>query len=200
MKCIVFSNNQGKLKELHELLSQLNMDVVGYKDVFNKTIDVVEDGVTFHDNALKKVQALADFSDDIYVADDSGLEIDALNNEPGVFSARYGGEGLTDHERCEYVLEKIKGVSNRRARFKCVLAVIMPDKSQLFFEGKVEGVITEKIIGTQGFGYDPIFIPEGYSQTFAELGIDLKYKVSHRARAMAKLKECLVASVTKIKY
>jgi non-canonical purine NTP pyrophosphatase (RdgB/HAM1 family) len=195
MKCVVFTNNQGKLKELRDLLSSLNMDVVGYKDVIHKTIDVVEDGTTFHDNALKKVQALANFSDDIYVADDSGLEIDVLNNEPGVYSARYGGGCLTDHERCEYVLEKLHGRSNRRARFKCVLAVIMPDKSQLFFEGKVEGVIAEKIIGTQGFGYDPIFIPEGYSQTFGALGVELKYKISHRARAMVKLKDCLLSRV-----
>ena len=191
MNCVVFTNNKGKLAELQLLLKQLQLTVFGYKDITYKTIDVVEDGVTFEENAFKKVRALAKYSDDILIADDSGLEIEALNNEPGVYSARYGGPGLTDHQRCLYVLEKMKSISNRRARFQCVLAIIMPDKSEFFVQGTVEGTLSESVVGNLGFGYDPIFIPKGYLQTFGELGSEIKQTISHRGQAMQKLKDKL---------
>lgn len=192
MKCVVFTNNKGKLSELQLLLQQLNFSVYGYRDITKKEIDVVEDGSTFHENAFKKVSALSSYSNDILIADDSGLEIDVLNKEPGVYSARYGGEDLTDHDRCLYVLEKMKNHTYRKARFQCVLAIIMPDKSHFFVQGTCEGTLATTVKGENGFGYDPIFIPLGHEKTFGELGNQLKHSLSHRAKAMAKLKDHLV--------
>ncbi len=137
-------------------------------------------------NDLKKVRALSHLKDDIKLADDSGIEVDCLDGNPGIYSARYGGEGLTDQERCRYLLNQIKDKSNRKAQFRCVIAMIFPDGTEQVTEGVVKGTLTQDIRGNSGFGYDPLFIPDGYDQTFAELGPEIKYQISHRGQALAK--------------
>ena len=140
--------------ELQDLLKQLSIKVVGYKDVLGKTVDVVEDGTTFEENALKKVAALAELENDICIADDSGLEVECLNGEPGIYSARYGGEGLTDSQRCQFLLDNISEQTNRAGQFKCVIALKLPDQRAQVFTGVCKGTLTYSPKGDMGFGYD----------------------------------------------
>ena len=152
-------------------------------------LTVIEDGVTFDQNATKKVLAISQLKQDILIADDSGLEVDVLDGRPGVYSARYGGEGLSDSQRCEHVLRQIENVKNRSARFVCSIAIVFPEKPVETVQGIVEGALTGQLQGNAGFGYDPIFIPVGYDRTFAELGTEIKHKISHRSRALAQVKD-----------
>ena len=184
MKCIIFTNNAKKCKELQVILADQSIDVVRYKDILGHKIDVVEDGITFEENALKKVRALSQLKHDIKLADDSGIEVECLDGKPGIYSARYGGEGLTDQERCKYLLHKIKDKTNRKAQFRCVIAMIFPDGTEQLTHGVVKGTLTHELRGDSGFGYDPLFIPNGYKQTFAELGHKTKYEISHRGKAL----------------
>ena len=184
MRCIIFSNNQKKCNELQTLLHSTTIDVMGYKDVLPDTIDVVEDGLTFEENALKKLRALNSLTADICLADDSGLEVDCLDGQPGIYSARYGGHELTDSQRCDYLLENIKDSPQRSAQFRCVIAIKLPYGPELTFEGNCKGTITYQQQGDHGFGYDPIFVPKGFDQTFAQLGFDVKQTLSHRAKAL----------------
>lgn len=188
MRCVVFSNNKKKLRELQDILSEKELSVFPYTEILGKTIDVVEDGNTFAKNAAKKVNALAELVDDIVVADDSGLEVDCLNGRPGVFSARFGGESLSDIERCDYLLRQIESEKNRSARFVCTIAIKLPKQDIQLLEGTVEGKLNFSLSGDSGFGYDPIFIPNGYNQTFAQLGPDVKYKISHRSQALRQVR------------
>ncbi len=187
MKCIIFTNNLKKCNELKHLLSSLNLPVFRYTDGFSPSLEVIEDGLTFEANALKKLSAISHLNSHILIADDSGLEIDCLNGEPGVFSARYGGDSLSDIQRCDYVLSKMKRSVHRNARFRCVIALQLPQQSPITFEGVVAGTISHSCDGKTGFGYDPIFIPSGYSKTFASLGSEIKDSCSHRSRALAKV-------------
>jgi len=193
MKCIIFTNNQKKCLELKAILAGYKLDVLRYTDVLDETIDVIEDGDSFEANALKKVNAIAHIENAILIADDSGLEIECLNGEPGIYSARYGGPDLSDAQRCEYVLSNVGNNKNRGAQFRCVIALIFPNGDQYCVEGKVVGELTHEPKGAQGFGYDPLFIPQGYHETFAELGADIKHKISHRGQALAKATELIKA-------
>ena len=193
MKCIIFTNNQKKCLELQAILAGYKLDVLRYTDVLDETIDVIEDGDSFEANALKKVNAIAHIENAILIADDSGLEIECLNGEPGIYSARYGGPDLSDAQRCEYVLSNVGNNKNRGAQFRCVIALIFPNGDQYCVEGKVVGELTHEPKGAQGFGYDPLFIPQGYHETFAELGADIKHKISHRGQALAKATELIKA-------
>lgn len=149
------------------------------------TDDIPETGVTFQENAQQKTDYLRSrFHVDCF-GDDSGLEVDALNGEPGVYSARYSGSRDME-QNIDLVLSKLGDSSNRTARFKTVISLFLQGE-QHFFEGSVEGRIIDQRIGTEGFGYDPIFIPDGYTQTFAEMSLAEKNKISHRAKAIAKL-------------
>ncbi len=154
---------------------------------------IEEDGRTFEDNARKKARAAAALGSDWTLAEDAGLEIDALNGEPGVMSARYAGEQATDTERVRKVLDRMIAVPDERrtARFRCVMCLVGPDKEETLFTGMCSGRISHTPRGTAGFGYDPIFIPDGYGLTFAELGLDVKHRISHRARALRKVIEYL---------
>ena len=193
MKCIIFTNNQKKCLELQAILAGYKLEVLRYTDVLDEAIDVIEDGDSFEANALKKVNAIAHLENAILIADDSGLEIDCLNGEPGIYSARYGGPDLSDAQRCEYVLSNVGSNKNRGAQFRCVIALIFPNGDQHCVEGKVTGELTHEPKGSQGFGYDPLFIPQGYHETFAELGADIKHKISHRGQALAKATELIKA-------
>ncbi|RAP27165.1 non-canonical purine NTP pyrophosphatase, RdgB/HAM1 family [Candidatus Marinamargulisbacteria bacterium SCGC AG-333-B06] len=184
MNCVIFTNNNKKCDELQAILADQAIDVVRYKDVLGHEIEVIENGLTFEENALKKVRALSWLKDDIKLADDSGIEVDCLDGKPGIYSARYGGESLTDQERCEYLLNQIKKETNRKAQFRCVIAMIFPDGTEKVTHGVVKGTLTHDLRGDSGFGYDPLFIPNEYQKTFAELGSKIKYQISHRGQAL----------------
>ncbi len=185
---IVFAtHNKNKLAEIRNILK--NYDVVGLRDIGCET-DIVEDADDLQGNAKIK----ADFVTNNYhlncFADDTGLEVEALNGAPGVYSARYAGEGCSYHDNVVKLLDAMKDITNRKARFRTVIALNLNGK-QYFFEGIVNGKILEEEHGEGGFGYDPIFQPDGYDMTFAEMPMEIKNKISHRGRAVQKLVEFL---------
>ncbi|MBN2465061.1 RdgB/HAM1 family non-canonical purine NTP pyrophosphatase [candidate division WOR-3 bacterium] len=185
MKLLLATRNRNKVIEMQQALEGTGWQVVMLSDVKGAP-EVKEDGATFEENALKKARSAAQVSGLWTLAEDSGLEIDALGGEPGVRSARYAGEGVTDGERIRKVLGQLVSVRDeqRTARFRCVMCVIDPAGGERCFEGRCEGRIAHNAGGSSGFGYDPVFIPEGHEKTFAELGFAVKGKISHRARAL----------------
>lgn len=177
------TKNLHKIEEFKELLGSKDVNVVSLLD-FPDAPDVVEDGATFEENARKKAAESSAFSELPAFADDSGLEVEALNGEPGIRSARYAGEGASNDERIKKLLDNMKGQTNRNARFVCVIALANDGEVVETFKGEIKGTITEAPRGSNGFGYDPVFVPDGYDKTFAELDSSVKNKISHRARAV----------------
>jgi XTP/dITP diphosphohydrolase len=187
MKTIVFAtNNSHKLEEVCKILSG-KMHLVSLKDI-NCFDDIPETSETLEGNALQKACYIKENYGYDCFSDDTGLEVEALNNEPGVRSARYAGDAHDSNANVEKLLRVLGDAENRKARFKTVIALIYEGR-EYFFEGKVEGRIIGERRGNTGFGYDPVFVPEGYDKTFAELDIDEKNKISHRAIAIKKLSE-----------
>lgn len=192
---IVFAtNNAHKLEEIRQIMPS-SLQVLSLNDI-GCTVDIPETGTTLQQNALIKAQYVLEHYGMACFADDTGLEVYALNNEPGVYSARYaGGEGHDSEANMRKLLARLADNTHREARFRTVIALVAPPNNTLavdkplFFEGIVEGRIATEKHGTEGFGYDPLFVPDGYDMTFAELGPDIKNKISHRARAVAKLIE-----------
>jgi XTP/dITP diphosphohydrolase len=184
-KEIVFAtNNEHKLKEVSEMLSK-HFDVLSLSDI-GCMADIPETAETLEGNALIKARYVFDKYKINCFSDDTGLEVEALNNAPGVYSARYAGEAKSAEANMLRLLSEMKNISNRNARFRTVIALIIDGKEHLF-EGIVSGTITEEKQGQEGFGYDPIFKPDGFTQTFAELNLDKKNQISHRAKAVEKL-------------
>jgi len=186
MKLLVATRNKHKLEEIRQIFSLPGLTMLAADEVDGIPADVVEDADTFEGNALKKARELGAASGLWTLADDSGLEVDALNNAPGVYSARYAGESCSYPANNAKLLHELKGISNRRARFRCVIALHAPDGREWTVEGCCEGSISENGHGTNGFGYDPLFVPVGYSQTFAELDGFTKNSLSHRGHALRK--------------
>ncbi len=188
MKKLVFaSHNLHKLEEIKSIIK--GFEVVGLSEI-GCTEDIVEDSLTLRENAqIKADYVLKKFNFDCF-ADDTGLEVEALNGAPGVYTARFAGEGCSYRDNVEKMLRVMTGVKNRKARFRTVICLNM-DGQRYFFEGSVDGVITTEIHGDAGFGYDPIFRPEGYNETFAEMASDVKNKISHRGMATRKLVDFL---------
>jgi non-canonical purine NTP pyrophosphatase (RdgB/HAM1 family) len=185
MKIVFATNNDHKLSEIRSILGN-NFDVVSLKDIGCEK-DIPENGQTLKENALIKAQYIYDTYHINCFADDTGLEVEALGGAPGVFSARYaGGAGHDSDANMKKLLHELENKDNRRARFRTVIALIIDGKVKTF-DGIVNGEIIKERRGGEGFGYDPIFKPEGYDKTFAELGVDVKNQISHRARAVAKL-------------
>ncbi|MBN1644243.1 MAG: XTP/dITP diphosphatase [Dehalococcoidales bacterium] len=186
-KLLLATNNLGKLREYRSLLRGIPFDLMLPTELGIK-IKVEETGKTYRENARLKAVTLANESGILSLADDSGLEVDALNGEPGVMSARYAGKDASDRERVNYLLSKLKNVSRekRTARFVCVIAIASPEGPVKFRSGKCYGFITFKPQGEHGFGYDPIFYFPELSKTMAELPPDVKNKVSHRGHAAQK--------------
>jgi XTP/dITP diphosphohydrolase len=182
---LMATRNRGKAAEVTNLLGRAGWDVKTLDDV-DGAPTVEEDGATFVENARKKARSAAAFSRTWVLAEDAGLEVDVLNGEPGVLSARYCGPGASDADRIRKVLERIVAVPDERrtARFRCVMCVVDPAGIEAVFEGACSGRISHHPRGSAGFGYDPIFIPDGYSRTFGELGLRVKAKISHRAMAL----------------
>ena len=189
MKIVFATNNQHKLSEIRQILGD-RVEVLSLKDI-NCDADIPETGTTLEANALQKAQYIYDHYQMDVFADDSGLEVDALGGAPGVYSARYaGGEGHDSEANMAKLLRELGENNNRRARFRTVIALIIQGQVHEF-EGIVDGEIIRERRGGEGFGYDPIFQPEGYDKTFAELGVEVKNQISHRARATQKLVEFL---------
>lgn len=185
MKKIVFAtNNLNKLQEVREILKD-QYQVIGLKDL-NFDQELAEDGDTFEKNALQKAKFIAEKFKIACFAEDAGLEIQALNQDPGVFSARYAGNQRSDKDNIALLLKNLEGIKNRKARFKAVIALV-DGQNTLYFDGIVNGRISLAPIGSGGFGYDPVFIPDGYEDSFAQLGKDIKNSISHRAKAIKKL-------------
>lgn len=190
-KIIFATGNEHKLKEIRMILADLNMPVLSMKEA-NIAVDVVEDGKTFEENALKKAKAIAACAPEaIVLADDSGLEIDYLNKEPGIYSARYMGEQTSYDIKNAQLLTRLKGVpaQKRSARFVCAIAAVLPGGDVRQVTGTIEGRIAEEIKGENGFGYDPIFYVPELEKTTAELTEEHKNRISHRGKALQAMKE-----------
>ena len=188
MKLLFATGNRGKVSEIKDLLAGSGWEVSTPADS-GMQFEVEEDGVTFEANARKKAHVAHAATGGWSLADDSGLEVDALGGMPGVQSARYAGPGAKDEDRYWKLLEELASVpdSERSARFRCVMCLVDPLEHEKVFSGICEGHIIHAPRGSSGFGYDPVFVPDGYEQTFAELGLDVKNRISHRARAMAQV-------------
>ena len=187
MKLVFATNNPNKLKEVQTKLS--NYEIVSLIEM-GITEDIPETGSTLDENALIKARYLYERYKTDCFADDTGLEIESLNNEPGVYSARYAGEEKSSDKNMDLVLSNLKGKENRKARFRTVVALIQDGKETLM-EGIVEGKIIETKTGNDGFGYDPIFMPNGFDITFAQMDMETKNRISHRGLAIDKLVEIL---------
>ena len=183
-KLVVATNNAHKLEEISAILGD-EMELLSLKDI-NCHADIPETANTLEGNARQKAMYIYENYGMDCFADDTGLEVDALNGAPGVFSARYAGDGHDSEANMQKLLKELEGKENRKAQFRTAICLIMEGKEYLF-EGIVKGEIIAEKRGGAGFGYDPIFVPEGYEQTFAELGNDIKNTISHRARAVEKL-------------
>lgn len=185
IKTLIFStNNEHKLEEVRDKLGKY-YDILSLKDLGDDT-DVPETGDTLEENAMIKADYLWNTYHKNCFADDTGLEVEALDNAPGVYSARYAGEHKSSEDNVAKLLKELEGKDNRKARFRTVIALILDGKRYLF-EGTIEGVITTSPKGTSGFGYDPVFQANGYDKTFAELTLEDKNTISHRAKAVEQL-------------
>lgn len=189
MKLILASKNAHKAKEMQAILGEevelITQDAAGCGD-----IEVVEDGSTFEENAIKKAVTIMEATDLPVIADDSGLCVDALLGRPGIFTARFAGEGATDDENIAKLLSELDGVEEnaRTARFVCVIALAVPGKTPVTYRGECEGIILTKKQGENGFGYDPVFFVPEYNCSMAELEADVKNSISHRFNAIKQLK------------
>lgn len=184
-RMIVATGNAGKLNEIREILADLDLEIISMKEA-GLFEEVDETGTTFEENALLKCRAIAAKTDDFVLADDSGLVVDALNGEPGIYSSRYMGEDVSYDIKNANILERMEGVpeEKRSARFVCAVAAILPDKREYVVRGEMEGLIGHEIKGEHGFGYDPIFFLPEYGKTSAEIMPEEKNQISHRGRAL----------------
>jgi XTP/dITP diphosphohydrolase len=192
MKLLFASHNLNKTQEIQSFLDD-EWELLNLHDL-KLTDPIPETGETLEENALLKARNLFDKFDKPCFADDSGLEVLALNGEPGVRSARYAGESKNDHANMDLLLSKLIDHSDRSAHFKTVIAYIDQNSEEHLFTGLVKGTILTKKVGSQGFGYDPIFQPEGYTESFAQMGLEQKNKISHRTRAVNQLIQFLTKS------
>ena len=183
MKYVLATHNPGKLKEMGAILARFGVEVVSPKDL-GLTVDVEETGTTFAENAMLKAKAICAAAKLPAIADDSGLCVDALNGGPGVYSARYGGEGLDDKGRYTLLLNNMRGQTTRAAHFACAIACAFPNGDTLTAEGRCDGTIAFAPMGEGGFGYDPVFFVPEKAKTFGQLTAEEKSAISHRGRAL----------------
>ena len=196
LKIVIATRNSGKIAEIQSIIN--NSDIKNVVEIetllsYPDIPEIIEDGNTFSENAAKKALTVAKFTGHVSIADDSGLEVDALGGAPGVFSARFAGEKATDSENIKKLMSLLKDTPSgkRGARFVCVIAIATPSGDISLTEGECRGVIAAEERGTAGFGYDPVFVVPEYGKTFAELGSYVKNKISHRASALGRLSDIL---------
>lgn len=192
-KIVFATTNEGKVKEIKEILKDFPIEVVSMKEM-GITADIEENGTTFEENSLIKARALAKLTGLPALADDSGLEVDYLNGEPGIYSARYLGRDTDYDYKNNYIIDKLSGAKgeDRSARFVCVISLVLPDGREFVERGVVEGLIGYEQKGENGFGYDPIFYLPEYGKTSAELPPEKKNKISHRGKALTAMKKLIV--------
>ena len=191
MKRIIFATgNAGKMKEIKEILSDLPYEVLSMKEA-SVTADIVEDGTTFEENALIKARTVAKLTGEIAMADDSGIEVDYMDKAPGILSARFMGEDTSYDIKNRYIIDQLEGEEGeaRSARFVCAIACVWPDGREKVCRATIEGQIAKEICGENGFGYDPIFYVPEYGKTTAELSMQEKNEISHRAKALREMKK-----------
>ena len=195
-KFVLATHNPGKLAEMKAILSSLGVEVVSPAEA-GVEVDVEETGTTFAENAMLKARAICAAAGLPAIADDSGLCVDALNGGPGVYSARYGGEGLDDAGRRRLLLQNLRGQTTRAAHFICAVACAFPNGDTLEAEGRCDGAIAFAPLGEGGFGYDPVFLIPEKGKTFGQIGPEEKSKISHRGKALAAFAEKLKAYLNK---
>ena len=189
MKLIIASNNAHKVGEIKDILGSRFEEILSLREA-GVCHETIEDGDSFVANSLKKAREIAEITGCAALADDSGLCVDALGGAPGIYSARYAGVDsaeLRDRANCDLLLKNLAGVSDRNAHFTCAIALVYPDGREVMAEGYIHGEIIDEFRGENGFGYDPLFLPKGYSRTVAELSESEKNSISHRANALAEL-------------
>ncbi len=183
---VIATKNKGKLREFRSILADAYDEIFSLAD-FDEVPKIEETGLSFRENAFIKAKTTSDFLSMDAIGDDSGLVVDALGGAPGIYSARYAGEGASDDDNNEKLLSELKGEKNRSARFVCCISLVLVNGTQEFFEGECRGQIIQEKRGQSGFGYDPVFYVSQYQKTMAELGPDIKNRISHRAIASEKL-------------
>ena len=189
-KLIFATGNEGKMKEIRMILGDLDYEILSMKEA-GITADIVEDGKTFEENAMIKAKAISKLANCLVLADDSGLEVDYMDKQPGIYSARWMGEDTSYDIKNKKIIENLEGVpeEKRTARFVCAVAAAFPDGRVITKRGTIEGIIGYEQRGENGFGYDPIFFLPEYGMTTAELPVEEKNKISHRGRALEQIKE-----------
>ena len=194
MRIIFATGNEGKMREIRMIMADLGMEILSMKEA-GIDVDIVENGTTFEENALIKAKAIAEHTDAIVLADDSGLEIDALNKEPGIYSARYMGEDTSYTVKNRNLIERLEGVpkEQRTARFVCAIAAVLPGGKELVTRQTMEGYIGYEPEGENGFGYDPIFFLEEYGCSSAALSREQKNAISHRGKALRAMRDMLLS-------
>ena len=192
MRIVFATGNQNNMREIHEIMDDLGREIVSMKEAGIEA-DIVEDGQSFEENAVIKASAIASQCQDIVLADDSGLEVDALNKEPGIYSARYMGENTSYRIKNQNIIDRLAGVpeEKRTARFVCAVAAVFPDGTHTVVRETIEGCIGYEESGENGFGYDPIFYVPAYGCTTADLSPEQKNEISHRGKALKKIKELI---------
>jgi XTP/dITP diphosphohydrolase len=194
MKIVLATRNKGKAREIKEILKDLKLEILTLDD-FSEIPTPAEDGKSFKENAIKKARFIAGQLNMPTLADDSGLEVEILNKQPGIYSARYAGENATDEENNNKLLAELKDIplEKRKACYRCVIAIALPSGIEETVEGDCCGLIALEPKGSGGFGYDPLFYVPEYGKTMAELSPDIKNRISHRGKALAKLRNKLMA-------
>ena len=190
MELVVATRNKKKLKEIRHMLKGLSLKITSLADYKNLP-KIVEDGLTFQENAIKKAATISQYLKKLTLGEDSGLEVKALNNRPGVYSSRYSGKGATDKKNNKKLLRELKGIplKKRQARYICSVAISDADKLLGVVQGTCSGLISTKERGSAGFGYDPLFLIPKFNKTFGELGEEIKHKMSHRYKAFVKARK-----------
>ncbi|WP_128425370.1 RdgB/HAM1 family non-canonical purine NTP pyrophosphatase [Gudongella oleilytica] len=189
-KLVLSTSNKNKVNEIREILKDLPVEILSKEEIGLGRLEVVEDGDTLESNSLKKARALKELTPYMVMADDSGLFVDALNGEPGIYSSRYGGDDGNDKLNNETLLRNLKD-KDRTAAFRSVIALIDENGNEYVMQGICRGSLLEEEKGSGGFGYDPLFVPEGYHESFAEMSYEVKNSISHRRRAIDGLREVL---------
>jgi XTP/dITP diphosphohydrolase len=185
---VLATKNRGKIEEFTSLLRGVFQKIMTLTDL-DSAPNIVEDGNTYRENALKKARSISEFTQKLTIGDDSGLEVETLGGRPGILSSRYAGENARDKENINKLLRELSGLSNRKARFVCSLALVSPHGEEIVVEGTCEGIIIDGPRGEGGFGYDPVFFIPEINKTFAELSFEEKNQISHRAHAVKALIE-----------